>query len=338
MAGSILKILRSLTVGNRPTGRVYGELYVNLGEGQFGVINNSGGAQDLIGVPIYVTTKSYAAGSPVNYGGNLYIAQVATTAGAFNPAQWALVVTVASPAFTGTPTAPTPTAGDSSTKLATTAFVVQAAATAGTPTVTVLTVGSGTYTTKAGCKAIRVRLQGGGGGGGNAGVVSSGQFNVGGGGGAGAYCDKLIANPAVSYPYTIGAGGSSAANGNPSTFGSSLLTAPGGLAGSSQTSSTVAWVVPGGGPSSLPTGGDLNLQGSAGNPGIISGYALGGVGGAAMFGGGGFGGAGFSGTGANGSGGSNPGSGGGGAANMAVGSGNVGGTGANGIAIIDEFY
>jgi hypothetical protein len=41
--------------------------------------------------------------------------------GNFNPSGYA---PLASPAFTGTPTAPTPTAGDNSTKLATTAFLV----------------------------------------------------------------------------------------------------------------------------------------------------------------------------------------------------------------------
>lgn len=43
--------------------------------------------------------------------------------------------TLASPAFTGTPTAPTPTAGDDSTKLATTAFVQGAAAKTATGTI-----------------------------------------------------------------------------------------------------------------------------------------------------------------------------------------------------------
>ena len=108
MAGSILKILRSAVLGNRPASRAYGEPYVNFAENQFGVINSSGGAVDLLGVPIFVTTKAYAVGNPVNYGGNLYICTTATTAGvAFTPSQWNLVATQAYVA-TQIPTSPIP--------------------------------------------------------------------------------------------------------------------------------------------------------------------------------------------------------------------------------------
>lgn len=51
--------------------------------------------------------------------------------------------TLASPAFTGTPTAPTATTGDSSTKIATTAFVQDAMSGAGAGTVMSVTAGSG---------------------------------------------------------------------------------------------------------------------------------------------------------------------------------------------------
>ena len=51
--------------------------------------------------------------------------------------------TLASPAFTGTPTAPTATSGDSSTQIATTAFVQDAMSGAGAGTVTSVTAGSG---------------------------------------------------------------------------------------------------------------------------------------------------------------------------------------------------
>lgn len=88
MAGSVLKILRSGTLGSRPTGRVYGEPYVNLAENQLGVINSSGAAQDLLGVPIFSTTNTYTAGQPVNHGGGLFLALGSVPAGAWNPAQW----------------------------------------------------------------------------------------------------------------------------------------------------------------------------------------------------------------------------------------------------------
>ncbi len=83
-----LLILRSGTKGNRPAGKSYGEPYVNFAENQFGIINSAGGAQDLLGVPIFSTTNTYSAGQPVNYGGQLYVALGAVAAGAFNPAQW----------------------------------------------------------------------------------------------------------------------------------------------------------------------------------------------------------------------------------------------------------
>jgi hypothetical protein len=96
MAVDVLKILRSAILGNRPSGHVYGEPYVNFAENQFGVINNSGGAQDLIGVPIFSTTATYSAGQPVNHGGLLYIALGTVAAGAWNPTQWSQVATLAS--------------------------------------------------------------------------------------------------------------------------------------------------------------------------------------------------------------------------------------------------
>jgi hypothetical protein len=96
MAVNVLKILRSAILGNRPSGHVYGEPYVNFAENQFGVINSSGGAQDLIGVPIFSTAATYTAGQPVNRGGILYVALVNVAAGTFNPAQWSQVATAAS--------------------------------------------------------------------------------------------------------------------------------------------------------------------------------------------------------------------------------------------------
>lgn len=94
--GSIMKILRSGTKGNRPSGRAYGEPYVNFAENQFGVINSSGGAQDLLGVPIFSTTNTYAVGTPTNYGGQLYICTTAiTTPGAWNAANWSPVASQA---------------------------------------------------------------------------------------------------------------------------------------------------------------------------------------------------------------------------------------------------
>jgi len=86
-----LKILRSLTVGLRPSGRTYGEPYVNFADNQFGVFDSSNVARDLLGVPVFSASATYSAGQAVNNGGKLYIALGAVTAGAFNGAQWSLV-------------------------------------------------------------------------------------------------------------------------------------------------------------------------------------------------------------------------------------------------------
>jgi hypothetical protein len=85
---NILKILRSLTAGNRPSGHTYGELYVNTADGQLGVINSGNNPQDLIGVPIFTTAASYAQGTVVQQGGLLWMSAVAVSPGTFNPLQW----------------------------------------------------------------------------------------------------------------------------------------------------------------------------------------------------------------------------------------------------------
>lgn len=83
--------LRSSVAGNRPTGRLPGELYVNWPDGQFGVINAANNPQDLIAVRFFSTGANYNVGDHVLQGGSLYKAVVAVSAGAFNIAQWVLV-------------------------------------------------------------------------------------------------------------------------------------------------------------------------------------------------------------------------------------------------------
>lgn len=81
-------MLRSGTAGNRPSGRQYGEPYVNVADNQFGIFDSSNVARDLIGVPMFSAGTSYSAGNVVNYQGLLYVAKGAIVAGSFNPAQW----------------------------------------------------------------------------------------------------------------------------------------------------------------------------------------------------------------------------------------------------------
>lgn len=93
--------------------------------------------------PDYSTSATYAVNDLCVYSGRLYRCTTAiTTAEAWTAAHWTEATVedvlaairsalgdkapLASPAFTGTPTAPTPTSGDNSTKVATTAFVKNA--------------------------------------------------------------------------------------------------------------------------------------------------------------------------------------------------------------------
>jgi hypothetical protein len=83
-----IQLLRSITPGNRPAGKMYGEPYVNFGDNQFGVFDSSNVARDLIGVPMFSPSLSYIAGAAVNYQGAFYIAKAAVPAAAWNLAQW----------------------------------------------------------------------------------------------------------------------------------------------------------------------------------------------------------------------------------------------------------
>ena len=168
-----LKILRSLTAGLRPPSRTYGEPYVNFSDMQFGVFNSSNVATDLLGVPIFSTTKSYAVGSPVSYNGLLYVANVAVSAGAWTASQWTQV--------TG----------------------------AGSVTQNVQVFSANvTYTPSLSLIFAIVETIAGGGGGGSASAGAAAVLG-GGGGGSGGYSRKTLtaAQIGASQYVTIGAGG-----------------------------------------------------------------------------------------------------------------------------------
>lgn len=141
---------------------------------------------------------------------------------------------LSSPTFTGTPAAPTATAGTNTTQLATTAFVQTAIA----GNRQSFTSGSGNYTVPTGETFVLVQVWAGGGSGGN----TPGGINCNGGSGGG-YVERLytvaeLGGSGASVAYVVGAGGVAiAANvnaaGNPggnSTFGAgaTLITAYGG--------------------------------------------------------------------------------------------------------------
>jgi uncharacterized protein YciI len=90
-----IQILRSGTFGNRPAvgAQPYGVPYVNFGGLQLGVVDSTGTPRDLIGVTFFTTTANYTQGQPVNYQGQLYIANTSIPAGPWNPAQWTPITT-----------------------------------------------------------------------------------------------------------------------------------------------------------------------------------------------------------------------------------------------------
>jgi len=104
-----------------------------------------------------------------------------------------------------------------------------------TPNVQFLTASSGTYTTPAGARALIVQAIGGGGAGGCSNISAGASA-----GEAGSYGELIITSPSASYSYAIGAGGSactagtgtSGGAGSATTFGTSLLSCPGGNGGS----------------------------------------------------------------------------------------------------------
>ncbi|NHN88096.1 hypothetical protein [Acetobacter conturbans] len=168
-----------------------------------------------------------------------------------------------SPTFTGSPTAPTPASGDSSTLLATTAFVTNwsaanllqcdtyegPTATAGGYSVIQLSMQSRT-------KFAIIELSGGGGGGGGAPTCSSTQGGTGGGGGAGGYCRFRVDVSQLQWPVTatLGPGGRG---------GQSASTAMTGNAGGSAAFGSMV-VVTGGFGGLVAQGGGVAIIGGAG--------------------------------------------------------------------------
>jgi hypothetical protein len=128
---------------------------------------------------------------------------------------------------------------------------IGAAATPSVWTRTIITSGSGTYATKAGCKAILVRMVGGGGGG---------------GGGS--------------------TSGSAAGSGGSTTFGTGLLTAGGGIGGQQNGGGGTQGGSATGGDINLVGGAGQSSAGA----GTGTAYWLGGQGGSSVFGGAGYGG------------------------------------------------
>lgn len=186
---------------------------------------------------------------------------------------------------------------------------------------------SGTFIIPPGVTQVKVTVVGGGGAGGG-----SDATHVGSGGGSGGVAIKWLTGltPGNTLTVTVGAGGAAVSAGAGNNGGSSsissgtqaigTITAGGGLGGN--TGTTYAF---GGFPSGVPTGGDVNSSGNAGNH--SAGTTWSGSGAAGPFGGGGAGGGNNPGNSAAG-----PGAGGGGSS---MGSNGPGGNGGSGIVIFE---
>lgn len=207
-----------------------------------------------------------------------------------------------------------------------------------------VTPGAFVYSAAAFTKYVLVECQGAGGGGGGGTSPNANTLSPGGGGGSGAYSSRILTvNQAHGQVVTIGFGGAfgtGAANGGvggQSSFGS-LVTAPGGLGGSSNTDPLFFAAANGGEGGGAGTG-DFSSPGNRGGNGLAvqlgtsHGATETGFGGAGHWGGGGrsF----VASGGADGNGGLGYGSGGGGG--CAVNSTQNGGPGAGGCVKITEF-
>ncbi len=133
-------------------------------------------------------------------------------------------------------------------------------------------------------------VQGGGGSGGATATTSGSEYSVSGGGGAGgwSYIKLNAASLGATETVTVGAAGS-AGSGGTSSFGS-IISATGGASGSLAGPNTAAIFAGAGGAGGVGSGGDIDIQGSAGSPGLAlydgtTVYMLAGSGGASQLGG-----------------------------------------------------
>jgi hypothetical protein len=203
------------------------------------------------------------------------------------------------------------------------------------------TPGTQVYTPTTGTKKIRATVVGGGGGGGGVQGTTASQFSVAGGGGGGGVAISDLATGFSGVNITVGAGGSGGTGatqggtGGTSSFGVTLA-ATGGLGGTF-TSPALSVVVQAGGPGGTATGGNVtNGVGGAGANGVGTSNvnAASGQGGDSAIGSGAS--AVFTSS-VPGLPGTSPGSGGSGACSLSNQSGFVGGAGANGVVIIEEY-
>ena len=203
------------------------------------------------------------------------------------------------------------------------------------------TAGTSTYTPTAGTNSVRVTALGGGGAGGGGFATTSSTFAVGSGGASGSIGEGAFSSGFAGVTVTVGAAGAQV-SGNPggaggtSSFGS-LVSAPGGGGGQVAAVVSTSNIISGqGSPAAAATGSSGFIYGMQGQPGmngfITNGLITSGQGAASRYGSGG----------ANtslgvGGPGSGFGAGGGGSANQFSASASLGGAGAPGLVIVEEY-
>lgn len=157
------------------------------------------------------------------------------------------------------------------------------------------TPGSYSWKKELGLKEIIVELFGPGGGSGGAGATAASQAAAGGGGGGGAYCRKVYkaSDLGATEALVVGAGGAAGTSTSAGGAGTNTtfkgMIAGGGGGGTHQVSTGVMGNTSSRGGAGSATGGDLNVNGTSGMPGVPNFHALGqaqpGYGGTNLFGG-----------------------------------------------------
>lgn len=220
-----------------------------------------------------------------------------------------------------------------------------------TPTLTKqIFLSSGTWSKPAGCKFIKASIQGGGGGGGSSQLASASNGGCGGGGASGGHVIKYLDVTSISsLTVTVGAGGTAGAAGVAGSGGGTSGLGPshtygkadGGGGGSGTAAGANGVYTAGGGLPGTASNGDLNNGGNGGGAGfmVATNQGLGGEGGSSSFGGAARPNRLFSnGSVLAGSAATGYGSGGSGGISCTSTSEAVGGAGAAGIVVIEEFY
>jgi hypothetical protein len=166
------------------------------------------------------------------------------------------------------------TTGASAASAAVVADSKAVSAAKGSPLAVVVISATSVFTPTASATCAFFECWGGGGGGGGTSQGGAGSAAAGGGGGAGGYSAKFVAAITGSvYSITIGAsgaGGPAASSGGTggSTLVSTVISAAGGVGGAVMNASTFFLPVAGGAGGAVTTGGDINIAGNPGQPGL----------------------------------------------------------------------